>query len=109
MYEYQFLLVIVMFIVITETVAIACVKEFHNSSNYAYFILAILLYAVVCLLLDQSFNHRGMGVVNVIWSGLSVFLVAVFGVLFFKEKVHMHDIFAGVCITSGILIFKYTD
>lgn len=103
------LLCIVLLIVIVETLAITSIKEYHTSENIAYFVCAILAYSLVCYLLHQSFYYEGMGMTNVIWSGLSVFLVALVGVLVFKEKVHYHDIFAGSLITAGILIFKYTE
>jgi multidrug transporter EmrE-like cation transporter len=50
-----------------------------------------------------------MGITNIIWSGLSVFLVTVAGVFFFKEKIHWHDIVAGLFITTGIMIYKFTE
>lgn len=88
----------------------SCVKKFHNGNGSCFFIGAVACYAVVCYLLHYSFYFRdSMGAVNVIWSGLSVLSVALAGVLFFKEKIHYHDIFAGALITAGMLIFKYTD
>lgn len=102
-----FLLIIA--IVVCETIAISFVKEYHISNRLCYLFYAVLLYSIVCCLLNQSFYFTGMGMTNVIWSGLSVFLVMIFGVLFFKERVHLHDILAGVLITAGIIIFKVTN
>lgn len=103
------ILIFVIFIVILETLAIACVKEYHINNQISYFILAVFLYGVVCYFLHLSFYYSSMGITNVIWSGLSVFLVALAGVVLFKEQIHKHDIFAGILITAGILIFQYTD
>ena len=103
------LLLLIIAIVIFETMAISCVKEYHISNKTCYFCYAVILYGIVCYLLHQSFYFTTMGMTNVIWSGLSVFMVTIFGVLFFKERVHMHDILAGCLITAGIIIFKVTN
>lgn len=103
------LIIFIILIVIFETMAISCVKEYHINGNLKYFVLAILLYTIVCYLLHQSFYYSSMGITNVIWSGLSVFLVTLAGILFFREKVHSHDVFAGILITAGILIFRFTE
>lgn len=104
------MLVIILLIVFCETSAISCIKRFHNHSGAQYFLLAVLLYGMVCYLLHRSFYLKdSMGMVNLIWSGISVMAVALTGILLFKEKVHVHDIFAGSLIMVGMMIFKYTN
>lgn len=103
------LICFIVLIVILETLAITCVKEYHISSQLAYFIAAIFLYTAVCYLLHQSFYYSPMGITNVLWSGLSVFLVTIAGVIFFREKVHFHDIVAGLLIAAGIAILRFTE
>ena len=104
------LLFIIILIVIFETTAIMCVKKYHRDQCIEYFFLAIFLYSIVCYLFHLSLSYNdSAGINNVIWSGLSVFLVTVAGVLFFKEKLHWHDIIAGGLITTGIVIFKITE
>jgi multidrug transporter EmrE-like cation transporter len=101
---------ILILIVICETTAISCIKRYHNNLGSHYFLFAVMFYAMVCYLLHCSFYLKNsMGLVNVAWSGMSVFAVAIIGILFFKEKIHYHDIFAGTLITIGMMIFKYTD
>ena len=102
------LILFVILIVIFETMAISCVKEYHINGHKAYFIAAVFMYAIVCYFLHQSFYYSGMGITNVIWSGLSVFIVPLAGVLFFREEIHIHDIIAGVMITIGIVILRFT-
>lgn len=109
MKEFDNLICFIILIVIFETMAISCVKEYHLSNQMGYFMLAIFLYSIVCYLLHQSFYYSSMGLTNVIWSGLSVFLVTLAGVFFFREKIHLHDIFAGLLITSGIVILRMTE
>lgn len=103
------LIIIILIIVLCETMAITCVKQYHLHGNLCYFMLAIVLYGVVCYLLDKSFYYSNMGITNVIWSGISLLAVAFAGILFFKEKVHFHDLVAGMLISVGILIFRFTE
>lgn len=104
------ILIFILLIVFTETVAISCVKKFHNGDGKQFFIFAVLCYALVCYFLHCSFSiNNNMGITNVLWSGLSVLAVILAGVLFFHEKIHVHDIIATAMITSGIMIIKYTD
>jgi multidrug transporter EmrE-like cation transporter len=104
------MMLIILLIVVCETTAISCIKRFHNNSGTKYFLFAVLLYGMVCFLLHQSFYLKdSMGMVNVVWSGISVLAVALTGILIFKEKIHLHDIFAGILIVAGMSIFKYTD
>ena len=101
---------IILFICIAEASAMACVKNYHNGNGIAYFAAAVALYAVVCYLLHCSYYYKNsMGITNVIWSGLSVLMVALFGILIFHEKLHFHDIIAALFITVGLIIIKYTD
>ena len=103
------LIFFIILIVTFETMAISCVKEYHNNHKTRYFILAIFLYSIVCYLLHQSFYYSTMGITNIIWSGLSVFLVTLAGVFFFREKIHLHDLLAGLLITTGIVILRMTE
>lgn len=104
------ILAIILLIVICETTAISCVKKYHNSDGSQFLILAVLCYALVCILLNYSLDYKdNVGMVNVIWSGISVFAVVLAGIIFFHEKIHMHDIIAGALVTTGIVIFKYTE
>lgn len=103
------LFMIIFLICIAESSAIACIKEFHNGGGSQFFVAAVLLYGVVCYLLHRTFYYKdSMGITNVIWSGISVLMVAIVGIFLFHEKVHFHDVVAAGFITAGLLIVKYT-
>lgn len=105
----NYLLFIIILIVLFETTAIMCVKKYHEEECIEFFFLAVLFYAIVCYLLHKSLDYNNsVGINNILWSGLSIFAVTIFGVLFFKEKL-WHDILAGGLITVGIIIFKVTE
>lgn len=102
-------LFIIVLIVLCETLAISCVKEYHETNKKRYFCFALVGYVGVCYLLHKSFDHNGMAITNVLWSGLSILLVTLAGVLYFKEEIHLHDLFAGLLITAGVIILRLTD
>lgn len=99
---------IIFLIVIIETISISCVKGYHDGAGQTFMLLAIFGYSIVCYLLNKSLSYKdSMGMVNLLWSGMSVLAVSVVGVLLFKEKVSSYDMIAGSLIASGIMIFKY--
>lgn len=102
------ILILIALICITETMAISCVKKYHNGDGSIFFIFAILLYSGVCFLLNKSFHLNTMGITNVLWSGMSVMFVIIAGVLLFHEKIHTHDVVAAALITTGMLMIRYT-
>jgi small multidrug resistance pump len=104
MYEvYLYVLLIVGF----ETAAMTCFKE---SLNYTpFFALGVLFYACVGFLLCQTFKSTGLAMTNALWSGLSVVATTVTGILLFKEVLHLHDYFAILMISSGVMILKVTE
>jgi multidrug transporter EmrE-like cation transporter len=104
------LLIYIILIVIFEAVAQGCLKEYSQSNNYNYFYAGILFYVGVGWLLCQSYNHKGgLGLVNLIWSALSIVASTTVGILLFKENFHTHDILATLLIASGILILRFTN
>lgn len=101
-------LFIILLIVIFEAGAMYCIKEYHILGNVKLFGLGILFYAMVCYLLNKSFEYDGIAKVNIIWSALSVLASTIIGVMIFKEVLHIHDYIAIGLITTGILILRIT-
>lgn len=71
--------------------------------------MGLLLYAGVGILLVQTFKLTGLAFTNALWSGLSVMATTTVGVLYFKERLHLHDYIAITMIGGGVLILKFTD
>jgi len=46
---------------------------------------------------------------NALWSGLSVMATTTVGVLYFKEKLHLHDVIAIGMFGGGVMILKCTE
>lgn len=82
------LIFLVLLIVAAEGLAMSSIQM--SSLNSAavvdvFLILGLFFYAVVAILLKQSFTIKKMGSVNALWSALSVVSVAAASALFFKE------------------------
>ncbi len=106
------LLSLVLFISISECLGQSCLKKFHTNplpeNNYLYY-LAVLFYSIVCLLLLMSYKYKSMGLVNVLWSGISVLVILSTGILFFHEKITFLDKLGVIFILLGIgcIVWEY--
>jgi multidrug transporter EmrE-like cation transporter len=90
-----------------ETCAMSCFKTSLN--DWRFFLLGLLLYGGVGILLVQTFKLTGLAFTNALWSGLSIMATTTVGVMYFKEKLHLHDYIAVAMIGAGVLILKFTD
>jgi multidrug transporter EmrE-like cation transporter len=97
----------ILMIVGLETCAMSCFKT--SLIDWRFFLLGVMLYAGVGILLVQTFKLTGLVFANALWSGLSIMATTTVGVLYFKEKLHLHDYIAVAMIGGGVLILKFTD
>jgi multidrug transporter EmrE-like cation transporter len=97
------LLGLILLISISECIGQSCLKTYHNNPSkfYLYF-MAVLFYSIVCLLLVMSYKYKGMGIVNVLWSGISVLVVVSAGILFFNESITNLDKIGILLVVAGI-------
>jgi multidrug transporter EmrE-like cation transporter len=97
------LLLLVLAIAISECLGQSCLKTYHRSPEKTHlYIAGVLFYTVVCALLVMSYKYKGMGLINIIWSGLSVLLILTTGILFFDESITRMDMIGAGMIVSGI-------
>jgi multidrug transporter EmrE-like cation transporter len=106
-FEYVLIITYILMIVGLETCAMSCFKTSLN--DWRFFLLGLLLYGGVGILLVQTFKLTGLAFTNALWSGLSIMATTTVGVLYFKEKLHLHDYIAVAMIGAGVLILKFTD
>jgi multidrug transporter EmrE-like cation transporter len=104
---YFWIVVYVLIIVAFETTAMSCFKK--SLDDWRFFVLGVLFYTGVGGLLVQTFKLTGLAMTNALWSGLSVMATTTVGILYFKEKLHLHDFIAIALIGSGVMILKITD
>ena len=105
--SYYWIILYVLIIVGFETVAMSCFKK--SLDDWRYFILGVLFYIGVGGILVQTFKLTGLAFTNALWSGLSVMATTTVGVLYFKERLHIHDFLAIAMIGAGVMILKFTD
>jgi len=102
------LLLIIVGISLCELMGQSCLKYFNiNKNKPHYYGLAILFYAMVCYLLIQTYKYKGMGIINVLWSGISILVIMSGSILFFGEKITTMDKIGVVFIIIGILLVMY--
>jgi len=106
-FEYVLIITYILMIVGLETCAMSCFKTSLN--DWRFFLLGLLLYGGVGILLVQTFKLTGLAFTNALWSGLSIMATTTVGVMYFKEKLHLHDYIAVAMIGAGVLILKFTD
>ena len=47
------------------------------------------MYAVVAYCIFLAYNYKGVGMVNTLWSGMSILLMIAVGIFLFKEKIRL--------------------
>jgi multidrug transporter EmrE-like cation transporter len=103
------ILIYILIIVLVETLAQSCLKHYSNSKDTIFFFIGFIAYGLVSYLLCKSYEiEGGLGMINLIWSGISVITSFTIGILYFKEQFHFHDAIAILFITIGMLILKHT-
>ena len=97
------LLSLIILIALAECIGQSCLRSFYNDpSKTGLVLLGVVFYSIVCVLLVMSYKYKGMGLVNVLWSGLSVLVIVSTGMLFFNEKVTRLDWLGIALIIAGI-------
>ena len=94
---------ILVLISLLECVGQSCLLTYHkNPSKWLLFLTGVLFYGIVCLLLVLSYKYKGMGIINVLWSGISVLVIVSVGMLFFHEKITPMDWVGVLLVLAGI-------
>lgn len=102
------LLGLVLLISASECLGQSCLKSFYQDPTRKYlYLLGVIFYSIVCLLLVLSYKYKGMGLVNVLWSGISVLAVVSVGTIYFDESITMIDIAGIILILAGIGLVVY--
>ena len=96
----------VLMVAVFEAVGQSCIKLSRVQQNWWWMSLAMIAYAVVAFGLYMSYAYKGVGIVNALWSGLSVLIMVVIGLLVFKEQISRVEWVGVVLIICGILILS---
>jgi multidrug transporter EmrE-like cation transporter len=100
-------LVIIILISLFECIAQGCLKQFFKNSKLYLFGLGVICYGAVCYLLVRSYHFKNMGIVNCIWSGISILFIVSIGYTFFNETIDIQDVLGILLIIVGIWFILY--
>ncbi len=100
---YFFLILTIIF----ETIAIILMKKADGVTHKWYLISGGVCYAATFFLLTMALKYLPMGYTNAVWAGTSTFLVYLAGMLWFKEKTSILEMFFVACIITGIVGLNY--
>ncbi len=103
------LVYIIIAIVFFEAIAQFCVKKSKSNGNNGYLCISIFAYFIVCLLLLRSYSYKTMGVVNLIWSCLSIITIMLIGIIFYHEKITKFDVIGTIFILTGLYFVFMKD
>ena len=107
MNNYIILISIIIIISVCESFGQSCLKKFYENNQIHFYISAMFFYGIICYLLIQSYKYKGMGMVNVIWRGISKLLVLSTGIIFFNEKITKMDIMGIIFVILGLFFILY--
>jgi small multidrug resistance pump len=92
--------------ILCEVVATSCLKASNEFKEWLPSLLVILGYLGSLYFMTLSLRKLPLGTVYATWSGLGIVLVAVFGLVFYKEKLDAPAILGMALIIAGVLVMN---
>lgn len=97
---------ILLFVVASEASAQYCVKSCRVHQKMHFFFLAVFFYSLVCVGLYNLYCFRDMGMVNLMWSCISIITIITVGIIFFHETITKWDVLGIIFVFVGFsLVF----
>ena len=109
------LIPIVIAVGVFEAIAQSCLQKAQKTARRWLILVGLLCYGIVSILLYASYYYKGMGIVNAMWSGISIVLMLFLGRTLFDERVNRVEwigvglILIGVVIINSYNIKKSSD
>ncbi|VBB18616.1 Putative multidrug transporter EmrE [Yasminevirus sp. GU-2018] len=97
------MLVYVSFIIVFEALAQNAFKFCHNNGDKRGFVCGVFFYGAVGFFLMKMYDYQSMGIVNVLWSALSVVAIMLLGHYCWGEKITANDIIGSILVFIGIV------
>lgn len=97
------LVIIILFIVAAESCGQYCIRICKTEQKWHFFILGVIMYSFVCLGLYISYGYKTMGIINLLWSCLSIISIVLIGIVFFHDTVTVNDIIGILFIFLGFI------
>lgn len=98
------LYIIIFLISCCEALAQSLLHYSNSTQNILFFIIAVLFYILASFFIYKAYDYKGVGMVNAIWSGMSIILMVSIGVFIFNETIEDYEWLGIILIIIGILI-----
>jgi multidrug transporter EmrE-like cation transporter len=100
-----YVLLLALLIVASEDIALASIKQSETPGMAHWFLVGLLFYLLVAIFLRTSFSETGIGLMNTLWSALSVPTSILVGYLWFNEKLTSVQLLAaGLATVAAVLV-----
>ena len=94
--------------ILSETVAVICMKLANGFQNKLYTVFAIIAYGLSFVFLTFTLKHLPAGIANAIWAAASTILVALLGIFIFKERLTTVQVISLLLIAIGLAGLNFT-
>lgn len=102
---------IVFFLVLMISLFEACGQSLayvaNKNNSHILLFCAWLAYIGVVFFLFKSYAYKGVGYINILWSGLTTLLMIAIGYVFFKERLTKMEWIGACFILIGIILMTY--
>lgn len=94
--------ILLIFIVLSEASAQYCLRRCKRDQKFHLFLMGVFFYGLVCLGLFNMYSMKEMGIVNFLWSCLSIITMLLIGITVFHEEVNRYDLIGIVMVFTGL-------
>ena len=94
--------------VIAETAAIIFMKLSKGFENRAEAAIAIVAYILSFVFLTYALKYMPVAIANAVWAGASTVLVAISGILIFKEQLNASQVIFLTLIIIGLVGLNFS-
>lgn len=89
--------------ILAETCAVLCMKASNGFQHRGLTVVAIVTYGLGFVFLTLALKELPAGLANAVWAGASTILVALLGVLLFKEHLNTIQVISLLLIVVGLV------
>ena len=101
------ILIFALIIAIIENIAQNTIKL--NEENSFKFFIGIFLYVFIGYLLNYTYNNYSFGILNIIWSSISIILAILIGYMFYDEPINIWKILGLISAIMAIYFMYRAD
>ena len=105
-YIYLYLLIVIL--IILEVFAMTTIEYSANNKNY-YYVIGILLYMLIGFLLYKILINSNLAKTNAIWNVISIILVTLISVIYFKEELTIYTKFGIIFAVISIIFLEFEN